>query len=86
MEPKKKKGLNKDQKVVILGTIATGIAVVGGLYIYKKGLKKGATIAAVISFEETLKWLDQEFPHVEAMKLWEGWMLANPEKVMTIKF
>ena len=86
MEPKEKKGLTGKQKEIILGGLIAGVVgYVGGYYIYKMGFKDGAKIAAVISFEETLKWLDQEFPHVEAMKLWEGWMLANPEKIMTIK-
>lgn len=84
MEPKEKKGLNKDQKEVILGSIIAGIAVFGGFYIYRKGFKRGVEIAAVISFEETLKWLDQEFPHVDAMKLWVGWKELHPEKVRTI--
>ena len=86
MEPKEKKGLTGKQKEIILGGLIAGIVGgVGGYYIYKMGYKDGARIAAIIGFEETLKWLDQEFPHVEAMKLWAGWKELHPEKVITIK-
>jgi len=78
--------VKENKKIIITlgGTIL--ISAITGRFIYRKGFSKGAEIAAIVSFEETIKWFDREIPGNELMALWLKWAKEHPDKIKTINF
>jgi hypothetical protein len=77
---------NKRELQIIALMAGCGVLTLGTFYMCKKIFMKGVRVGAIISFEETMKWCNQEFPDIKLKELYENWSALNPEKLIKVKF
>ncbi len=71
--------------VVGIGVL-TIVSAYGAANLYKKIFMQGAKFGAIVSFEETIKWCDRQFPDIKLKELYEEWEKLHPEQIVTTKF
>lgn len=83
MEEEKVKGFLEEHKGKIL--VGAGIVAATGIYLLcDRSYRLGVRTGAIIGFQETINWYDRNFENLNLRELWNEWVIANPEKVVSL--
>lgn len=88
VKDKTKKFVKEYKYELLMVGAVVGSAVLGGFmgnHIFKDGYKKGFMDGAIVSFDETVKWFNEEIPETKLVEVWTKYMQEHPEKIVTVK-